>query len=73
MDLRKKFGNLSFGQGQLTPESRSQKAEARTGVVNLAAFFNVKKKTKWDERKLPCPKGEVRDQKTKECRKRKGN
>jgi len=29
--------------------------------------------TKWDERKLPCPKGEVRDQKTKECRKRKGN
>jgi hypothetical protein len=29
--------------------------------------------TKWDERKLPCPKGEVRDPKTKECRKRKGN
>ncbi len=29
--------------------------------------------TKWDERKLPCPKGEVRDQKTKECRERIGN
>jgi len=29
--------------------------------------------TKWDDRKLPCPKGEVRDPQTKECRKRKGN
>lgn len=29
--------------------------------------------TKWDQRKLPCPKGEVRDPKTKECRKRLGN
>jgi hypothetical protein len=40
---------VEFWSGQLTPESRSQKAEARTGVGKLGRFFEFKKKTKKDK------------------------